>query len=198
VGALKRFWPNERAGTTWILEEDAVELGERLMAMGDATLQTAGPQQARAMYEQALVALVRALGAQHPTVHELGRKLNALMYNLEDKGGKAALAAVRKVEAMFSGRPRPPVTKKKQTAPRKGPSAQQRVKHRRGDPNCPCGFCHDMRELMPPGGTDGAVAAARPGTSDRPAAPYGLEEPERAAVAEAEPEEVAPAAEAEA
>lgn len=169
-----------------------MELGEKLVAMGDATLQTAGPQQARAMYEQALVALVRALGAQHPTVQELGRKLNALMYNMDDKGGKAALAAVRKVEAMFSGRPRPPVTKKKQTA-RKSPSVQQRVKHRRGDPNCPCEFCHEMKALMPPGGVEGAVAAAaaRPGTSDRPAAPYGLEEPERAVVAESEAEEAA-------
>ena len=178
------------------MEDDAVELAEKLVAIGDATLQTAGPQQARAMYEQALVALVRGLGAQHPTVQELGRKLNALMYNMEDKGGKKALAAVKKVEAMFSGRPRPPVTKKKQTAAaaRKSPSSQQRVKHRRGDPNCPCEFCHEMKALLPPGGVDGAAAAAaRPGTSDRPAAPYALEEPERAAAAaEAGAEELAP------
>jgi hypothetical protein len=103
------------------------------------------------MYEQSLVALVRALGAQHPTVQLLGRKLNALLYHLDDRG--KARSAVHAVAAQFGGQLRPATQKQEQNK-----NGAARVKHRRGDPSCACEFCCQVKSLMPPGGVAGAAA----------------------------------------
>lgn len=68
------------AGTQWIFGEDALQNADILASLGDEYAVVNRRQQARAMYEQALVIKVKHLGQDHEDAIDLAEKLTTLIH----------------------------------------------------------------------------------------------------------------------